>query len=643
MKTVIITFILILFPLSSFAASTDVTIIHTNDLHSHLLGFSPAIDYTPQTLNDDKTVGGWARIATFIKKVKNARSNPVYVVDAGDFLMGTLFHITVRETGFELNLLKKMGVDITTIGNHEFDVRPYGLARILTAAIKNGGIPEILNANTIFSHESDEDNGLEKFFLNKTIKPYAIKDQNGIKVGFFGLMGRDAAEVAPFAKPLTFRDPIEVARNMVQILREKEQVDVVVMLSHCGIWEKESISEDEIIAKEVPGIDIIVSGHTPQQLDEPLNVNDTLILHTGVHGTHVGVLDISIQNGRVKMVDYKLAPIDDSIPADPDIQERIDDYMGYIDKNVLKKENLSFNKVIARTDFDLWEVPAESNMGDLVTDSLRWYVDKHEADFSDPSTRVDFAVETNGCIRSNLLVGKTGNLTVGDVFSVFPLGIGKDDTMCYPLVSFYIYGWELKDTMEILTSVAPIKGNNFILQVSGLKFIYNPNRMIFDRVMEIHIGDEKIGYKPLDYSKKNRKLYKVAVNIYNATLLSLVKKFTKGILEITPKDKEGNPIGDLKLARVDKDKNQPGVQELKEWLGIMKFLQFFPDKDGDGISDVPNRYRTPQGRIIKASSWNPVNLMSHASGITWMAFTVLVIIVGVICWIAVFVYKKIKA
>jgi len=110
MKTVIITFILFLFPLSSFATSTGVTIIHTNDLHSHLLGFSPTIDYTPQTLNDDKTVGGWARIATFIKKMKNARNNPVYVVDAGDFLMGTLFHITVRETGFELNLLKRMGV-----------------------------------------------------------------------------------------------------------------------------------------------------------------------------------------------------------------------------------------------------------------------------------------------------------------------------------------------------------------------------------------------------------------------------------------------------------------------------------------------------------------------------------------------------
>jgi 5'-nucleotidase / UDP-sugar diphosphatase len=76
-------------------------------------------------------------------------------------------------------------------------------------------------------------------------------------------MGRDAAEVAPFAKPLTFRDPIEVARNMVQILREEEQVDVAVMLSHCGIWEKESISEDEIIAQEVAGIDIIVSDHTP--------------------------------------------------------------------------------------------------------------------------------------------------------------------------------------------------------------------------------------------------------------------------------------------------------------------------------------------------------------------------------------------
>ncbi len=418
MKVLKITFFLLLFPLLAFGAPKKITIIHTNDLHSHLLGFSPTIDYTPETLNDDKTVGGWARIATFINKVKKARNNPVYVVDAGDFLMGTLFHITVRETGFELNLLKKMGVDITTIGNHEFDLRPDGLARILGSAIKNGDIPEILNANIVFSPKNREDDSLEKLFLNRTVKPYTIKEQDGLKIGFFGLMGKDAAEVAPFAKPVTFRDTIKVAGEMVQILREKERVHVVVMLSHCGTWENKAISEDEIIAKEVDGIDIIVSGHTHTRLDEPLNINDTLILQTGAYGAYVGVLDLSMENAKVKIENYRLVPMDDSIPADPDIQKKIEDYISHINNDVLEKEDLGFHKVIARTAFDLREAPAESNLGDLVADSIRWYVDRHEANPNDPSTRVDFTVETNGGIRDNLLVGKTGNLAAADVFGV---------------------------------------------------------------------------------------------------------------------------------------------------------------------------------------------------------------------------------
>ncbi|MEA3486618.1 MAG: metallophosphoesterase, partial [Thermodesulfobacteriota bacterium] len=119
-------------PLSA-ADGKVITIVHTNDLHSHLLGFSPNIDYTPLETGDDKTVGGWARIATVIQDVKQDRSNPVLVVDAGDFLMGSLFHMLSREEAFELRLMKAMGYDVVTLGNHEFDLKPAGLARILTA------------------------------------------------------------------------------------------------------------------------------------------------------------------------------------------------------------------------------------------------------------------------------------------------------------------------------------------------------------------------------------------------------------------------------------------------------------------------------------------------------------------------------
>ncbi len=637
MKNVICILMFILIPFPLYSASKNITFIHTNDLHSHLLGFSPTLDYSPETINDDKTLGGWARISTFVRAIRASRKNPVYVVDAGDFLMGSLFHLGVRETGFELNLLQSMGVDVTTIGNHELDFGPDGLAQILESAKKNGAIPEIVSANMAFSKTDSLDDKLEEYFKNKTIKPYLIREQNGIKIGFFGVAGVDAGNAAPFKTPIEFLDAIEVSKKIVNTLRKKEKVDIVVALSHSGIWEDGSISEDEILADKVDGIDIIISGHTPERLKTPKNINDTIIVHTGMYGDHVGVIDIVLENHKVKMTDYKLSLIDDTIPGDPVIQGRINDYLeNHLNKKVLQNENLHFWQVIAKTDFELKEVDAENNLGNLVADSIRWYINQHIAVQGDPSSKVDFVFEINGVIRDDLLVGKTGNLTVSDIFNVIPLGAGMDKTMGYPLLTYYVTAQEIKDILEVMTSVAPIKTMHLVLQISGIKFTYNPNRMIFDRVTQIFMEDENGTYHPLDYSKKNKKLYKAGASTYVSALTKLLKSNSMGVLNVIPKDKKGNPILDLKDARVDRDKNQPGVQELKEWLGIINYMRTFPDIDGDEIPDVPEKYRKTQGRSIKVPSWNPVKLLAHANAVTWIALSALLSVAGIFVVLSIF-------
>ncbi len=181
-------FLLITAAQTLFAGEKAFTIIHSNDLHSHLLGFSPNIDYTPYRTGDDETVGGWARIATVIKQIKKNRENPVLVLDAGDFLMGSLFHLLSREEAFELRLMKKMGYDVTTLGNHEFDLMPRGLARILTAADLRGQIPAIVHSNTVFSNESKKDDSLEEVFGKGIVRPYMVLEKEGVRIGFFGIM-----------------------------------------------------------------------------------------------------------------------------------------------------------------------------------------------------------------------------------------------------------------------------------------------------------------------------------------------------------------------------------------------------------------------------------------------------------------------
>jgi 5'-nucleotidase len=574
------------FATNLFAAEKLLTIVHTNDLHSHLQGFSPEIDYKPEVVNADATVGGWSRIATVIRETKKARRNPVLTLDSGDYFMGSLFHMLAREEAFELRLLKLMGYDAVTLGNHEFDLKPAGLARILRSAKAKGGMPQIVFASAIFSKSSAADDSLEAAFAEVGVKDYAVINRDGIKIGIFGILGKDAAAVAPFAKPVTFRDPIEVSREMVRILRDKEKVDIVICLSHSGLTQDPKKSEDEILAHKVEGIDVIVSGHTHSLHQSPVLIGSTIIVHAWVYGKQVGILDIAYENGKVKLRDYKLVNINSTIKGDPLIQKTINNFKQEVNTKFLARYGWSYDQIIVQTNWDLTMTADESPVGNLIADSIRWYVNTMDSDKNDPASRVVVAVESNGVIRDNLIAGKTGMISIGDLFRTIPLGIGMDDTMGYPLISFYLYGYEIKRALEILTSVYPLKGYDYFLQISGLRFSYNPHRVIFDRVTDIEMGSDDEGYKPFDYCKSNCSLYRVAANIYNATFLKLVGNYTYHFLDIVPKDKNGNSVSDLTALRVDSDKATPGIQELKEWQGTIQYVESFRDTNSRHAGEI---------------------------------------------------------
>lgn len=622
-----------------YAEEKMFTIIHTNDLHSHFLGFSPNIDYTPLTINDDNTFGGFARIATVLKNMRKERKNPVLTLDAGDFTMGTLFHMISPEEALELKLLKVMGYDVICLGNHEFDFFPGGLARILKSAYWNNGLPQLVLANAIFSTESEKDDTLEIVFNQGIVKPYTILEREGVRIGIYGVLGKDATENAPFALPVKFDNIIKTSKQMVKQLKEEEKADIIICLSHSGLKEKKSRSEDEILAKKVDGIDFIISGHTHTKLMEPIMVNNTIIVQAWEYGKHVGVLDFAFEKGEIKMKDYRIVEINDTIKGDVEIDNMIREAMDTINKKVLSLYNLTFMQIIANTRFNLIIVEDETNLGNMIADSIRWYVNQYDYDENDPVTKVVCAIESNGIIRDDLLAGKTGNIAVCDLFRTFPLGIGMDDTLCYPITTAYLYAREIKKALEVLTSVYPNKGWSYFIQVSGLKFTYNPNRVIFDRVTDIRLGDEENGYEQLDYSGSNNKLYRIAANIFNATFLKIIGSYTMNILDIVPKDRHGNPINDLSEVCVDMDKEKPGIQELKEWIGILEYVRNFKDIDGDGIPDIPDKYRGKLGRIVKKASWNPVSLLSRGNWLTRTVFAAFLVILGIIALIAFFVIR----
>ncbi len=229
---------------------------------------------------------------------------------------------------------------------------------------------------------------------------------------------------------------------------------------------------------------------------------------------------------------------------------------------------------------------------------------------------------------------KSGLLQVSDLFRVVPLGIGMvDEQPGFALMSFYLTAPEIKKAFEVLTSVYPRKGWDYFLQISGAKFRYNPNRVIFDRVIDIEIADMSGNFAPLDLSSRNQQLYKVGCNIFVGTFIKIVGDFTWGFLRIVPKDSSGKPIADLNTALVDADPNAAGIQEVKQWVTFLDYLRNFADLNGNNIPDMREGYRFPQGRIMRVDSWSPALLYKNATAVTWSSSGLILVVLLGLVWL----------
>ena len=228
-------------------------VLFTHDTHSHLNSYSTIVN------GKQKEVGGFARIKTLIDEKK--KENPdTLILDGGDFSMGTLIQTVYTTEAAELRMLGYLGCDVTTFGNHEFDYRSGGLADMLKTA-KNSGeiVPKLVVCNVDWDAMEKEglskgQKQIESAFETYGVKDYVVIQKGGVKIAVLGVFGKDALECAPTCE-LEFKDPVESAKNTVEEIKKKEDVDMIACVSHSGTWEDEKVSEDETLAKEVPDID----------------------------------------------------------------------------------------------------------------------------------------------------------------------------------------------------------------------------------------------------------------------------------------------------------------------------------------------------------------------------------------------------
>ena len=519
------------------------TILHTNDMHSAFIGMGPASDYNPFKLNDDKTRGGFARLAWLIAQRKAARGDqgPVLVLDAGDYSMGTAFGAATRETGGELQLMSHMGYDATTFGNHDFDFGPAGLGKSIDVAAKAGRFSPVVASNTNFAATDATLADLQRLAKDGVIRRHLVIERGGIRFGVFGVLGKEAQFYTTGAGAVTFSDAIDTAKEMATTLREREKVDVVICLSHGGVEKgpdgRFTEGDDVRVAEAAPGIDVVIGGHNSHtELTEAIIVNGrTPVVQTGMEGRNLGELVITLDGCKLSVLSYRLDPIDDTIAGDRAVNDEIENLKKTVTEVVFASRGYSIDQPLAVAPRDIpntfTDIAASTPLANLITDAFR------------KATGADIGFTANGLMRAGFTRGKSGVQTVYDVFSVAPLGAGVvDPTAGSALVTAYFTGQELKHLLEFLLVDNPVHPGEYFPRSSGMRFHYDPSRPKFDVVTVIELGDLDRGYRAIDISGKDARLYSLTSPLYLGIILVAIPKYTKGLLTLVPKNKAGQPL-----------------------------------------------------------------------------------------------------
>lgn len=555
-------------PVEAADSTKQIDVLFTHDTHSHLDSFSTIVN------GKQEKVGGFAKIKTLINEKKKEDPDTL-ILDGGDFSMGTLVQTVYDTEAAELRMLGSLGYDVTTFGNHEFDYRSKGLANMLKAAKSSGEtLPEIVVCNVDWESMekaglSDGQKQIQSAFETYGVKDYVMVQKGDVKIAVVGVFGKDALECAPTCE-LSFKDPIEAVKQTVEEIRKNEEADMIACVSHSGTWDDENKSEDELLAKAVPELDLIISGHTHSELTEAIQHGNTYIVSCGEYGRNLGSLSMTQkQDGRWDLTSYDLIPVSEDIKPDQETQKQIDALMDKVDTNYLADFGYTRKEVLAQNDVEfnsLEEMETkheELNLGDIMSDAYVYAVENSEYYDGDP---VDVAVVPSGTVRDTYT---KGDITVEDVYNSFSLGIGRDGVAGYPLINAYLTGKELKLVAEVDASVSDFM-TTARLYCSGLNFTYNPHRMILNKVTDCYLTRTDGERTEI----QDDKLYHVVTDLYTGQMLGSVMKMSYGLLSLEPKDKDGKPIENLEDQAI-----MEGDRELKAWDAIARYMQSFDDTD----------------------------------------------------------------
>jgi 5'-nucleotidase len=425
---------------SPMAFAVPVTILHTNDLHSH---FRP--EKTPLAL------GGVARLKTAVDRLRKKVPNTV-LVDAGDWSEGNIYY--TQGAGRDvLRMLDGIGYDVALIGNHDWLNGPDTLLDAIEQAH-----PKV----SILGSNFDTSAYPRQKEFRENVLPYVIKDVGGVKIAFIGMATYEFI-YDQFIAPIKMIEPFRMTRELARKLRKV--ADAVIVISHNRLMYNEGILE------AAPEVDLVIGAHDHVKLTEPLIVKrpghaDGWIVETGCWGRYLGRVDLDItprssldDSGQshadpVKLLNYRLTQMDKTIPENPHILAQVEQ----LEKHIENRMGPIFHDHVGDSEVELMREGPESLMGDLLTDAYR------------KATGAKLALDEKHFVYGNLHEGK---ITSADIFNANPAVYDPRAQRAWTLKTAPMKGSTVSLIFKLLLSKAGPFSN--AIYMSGASTYYQPD------------------------------------------------------------------------------------------------------------------------------------------------------------------------
>ncbi|NOE17703.1 multifunctional 2',3'-cyclic-nucleotide 2'-phosphodiesterase/5'-nucleotidase/3'-nucleotidase [Ruegeria atlantica] len=458
------------------AAEYKLTILHTNDIHSRIESINK-YDSTCDAEGEaeGKCFGGVARLKTMVDARRDALADQnVLLLDAGDPFQGSLYYTTYKGAA-EAEFMEAIGYDVMAVGNHEFDDGPEGLASFIDAV----SFP-VISGNLDLSSSAE---------LKDKVGNHVVLDVGGQKVGIISALATDTVETSSPGKDVIFKDEIESLQADVAALQD-EGVNIIIALNHVGL------AKDQEIAEQVPGLDLVVGGHSHTLLSNtqegaagsyPIMVGDVPIVQAYAYSKYLGEITLTFDDdGNLISAEGEPILLDASVTPDADIAARVAEMGAPIEE--MKQRVVANSAAAIEGDRAVCRVQ-ECEMGNLVADAML-------ARVADQGAQI--AIANSGGLRASI---DEGEVTMGEVLTVLPF----QNT----LSTFEITGQTVIDALENgVSQVEEVKGR--FPQVAGLRFTWDPSVAPNEgRIIDVMVA-EGDGFVPIDPNKT----YLVVTNNY---------------------------------------------------------------------------------------------------------------------------------